>query len=47
MWVKRYGIQIGMDITGCWRDNVFMERLWKTVKCEEVYLHTYGTVNAA
>ncbi len=29
---------------GCWRDNVFVERLWKRVKYEEVYLHAYDTV---
>jgi putative transposase len=41
------GIQISMDGTGCWRDNVFVERLWKTIKYEEVYLHAYETVSAA
>lgn len=30
---------------GCWRDNVFVERLWKSVKYEEIYLHSYGTVS--
>ena len=30
-----------------WRDSVFVERLWKSVKCKEVYLHAYGMVNAA
>lgn len=33
---------ISMDGTGCWRDNVFVERLWKTVEYEEVYLRAYG-----
>ena len=33
-----------MDGRGAWRDNVFVERLWRTVKYEEVYLHAYGTV---
>ena len=33
--------------TGCWRDNVFVERLWKSIKYEEVYLHAYETVSAA
>jgi transposase InsO family protein len=41
------GIQISMDGTGCWRDNVFVERLWRRVKDEEVYLHTYDGVSAA
>ena len=36
-----------MDGKGCWRDNVFVERLWKTIKYEEVYLHAYDTVSAA
>ena len=40
-------IQISMDGKGCWRDNVFIERLWKSVKYEEVYLHGYETVTAA
>lgn len=36
-----------MDGTGCWRDNVFVERLWKSITYEEVYLHAYETVSAA
>jgi putative transposase len=44
--LKTYGIQISMDGTGCWRDNVFVERLWKSIKYEEVYLHAYETVSA-
>ena len=40
-------IRISMDGKGCWRDNVFVERLWKSVKYEEVYLHAYDTVDAA
>ena len=39
-----HGIQISMDGKGCWRDNVFVERLWKSIKYEEVYLHAYETV---
>ena len=42
-----HGIQISMDGKGCWHDNVFVERLWKSVKYEEVYLHAYDTVNDA
>jgi len=33
--MKDHGIQISMDGTGCWRDNVFVERLWRSVKYEE------------
>jgi putative transposase len=40
-------IQISMDGQGRWRDNVMVERLWKTVKYEEIYLHAYDTVSAA
>jgi putative transposase len=36
-----------MDGKGCWRDNVFVERLWKSVKYEEVYLHAYESVSHA
>jgi putative transposase len=36
-----------MDGKGCWRDNVFVERLWESIKYEEVYLHPYATVEAA
>jgi len=45
--LKEHGIQISMDGTGCWRDNVFVERLWKSIKYEEGYLHAYETVSAA
>jgi putative transposase len=45
--VKAHGIQISMDGTGCWRDNVFVEWLWKSVKYEEVYLHAYECVSDA
>ena len=41
------GIAISMDGKGAWRDNVFVERLWRSVKYEEVYLHAYDTVSAA
>jgi putative transposase len=36
-----------MDGRGAWRDNVFVERLWRTVKYEEVYLRAYDTVAEA
>jgi putative transposase len=42
-----HGIQISMDGTGRWRDNVFVERLWRSLKYEEVYLHAYETVRDA
>jgi len=35
------GVKISMDGKGCWRDNVFIERLWRSVKYEEVYLNSY------
>jgi putative transposase len=41
------GIAISMDGKGCWRDNVFVERLWKSIKYEEVYLHAYEMVSHA
>jgi putative transposase len=43
----RAGAQISMDGKGCWRDNVFVERLWRSVKYEEVYLHAYDDMAAA
>ena len=45
--LKDHGIQISMDGAGCWRDNVFVERLWKSIKYELVYLHAYETVSDA
>jgi putative transposase len=41
------GIAISMDGKGSWRDNVFVERLWRSVKYEEVYLRAYDTVSEA
>jgi putative transposase len=41
------GIAISMDGRGAWRDNVFVERLWRTVKYEEVYLRAYDSVSDA
>jgi putative transposase len=40
-------IAISMDGKGSWRDNVFVERLWRSVKYEEVYLRAYDTVSDA
>jgi putative transposase len=45
--LKSNGIAISMDGKGSWRDNVFVERLWRSVKYEEVYLHAYETVTEA
>ena len=41
------GIAISMDGKGAWRDNVFVERLWRSVKYEEVYLKAYDNVGEA
>jgi putative transposase len=45
--LKAHDIAISMDGKGCWRDNVFVERLWKTIKYEEIYLHAYNSVSDA
>jgi putative transposase len=45
--LKEAGIAISMDGKGAWRDNVFVERLWRSVKYEEVYLRAYGSVSEA
>ena len=45
--LKDAGIQISMDGKGAWRDNVFVERLWRTIKYEEVYLRAYDSVSTA
>jgi putative transposase len=45
--LTKAGIAISMDGRGSWRDNVFVERLWRTVKYEEVYLRAYGSVSDA
>jgi putative transposase len=41
------GITISMDGKGAWRDNVFVERLWRSVKYEEIYLRAYDSVSEA
>jgi putative transposase len=41
------GIAVSMDGKGSWRDNVFVERLWRSIKYEEVYLSAYDTVSEA
>jgi len=45
--LKQEGIKISMDGKGRWRDNVFVERIWKSIKYEEVYLHAYASVSEA
>jgi putative transposase len=42
-----HGVQISMDGRGAWRDNIFVERLWRSIKYEEVYLHAYESVSQA
>ena len=41
------GVKISMDGKGAWRDNVFVERLWRTVKHDEVYIRAYDSVGDA
>ena len=43
--LQEHSIQVSMDGKGCWWDNVFVERLWKSVKYEEIYLDGYETVS--
>jgi putative transposase len=45
--LRDHGIAISMDGKGAWRDNVFVERLWRSVKYEEVYLKAYASVAEA
>jgi putative transposase len=45
--LKAAGIAISMDGKGAWRDNIFVERLWRTIKYEEVYLRAYASVSEA
>ena len=45
--LRHHGMQQSMDGKGRWVDNVFVERLWKSVKYEEVYLHAYDSVAQA
>ena len=45
--LQRNAIRISMDGKGSWRDNVFVERLWRSVKFEEVYLRAYDSVAEA
>ena len=45
--LKRHGVMISMDGKGRCMDNIFVERLWRSLKYEEVYLHAYATVAEA
>ena len=45
--LEEAGIRISMDGKWCYFDNIFIERLWRTVKYEEVYLKSYETVSEA
>ena len=45
--LKDAGVRISMDGKGRWVDNVFVERLWRSVKYEEVYLHAYASIAEA
>ena len=45
--VLKRGCKLSMDGRGAWRDNVFIERLWRSVKYERVYLRAYDTVSQA
>jgi putative transposase len=40
------GVQVSMDGKGRWVDNVFVKRLWRSVKYEDLYLYAYETVSA-
>ena len=41
--LKAKGVRVSMDGKGRWIDNVFIERLWRSVKYEDIYLHAYAT----
>ncbi|MBK1835769.1 transposase family protein, partial [Roseibacillus ishigakijimensis] len=46
-WIGRLeekGVRVSMDGKGRWMDNVFIERLWRSVKYEEIYLHEHATL---
>ena len=42
--LSQVGIRISMDGRGRWMDNIFIERLWKTVKYEDIYLKAYSSI---
>ncbi len=45
--VLTHGVKLSMDGKGAWRDNIFIERFWRTIKYEEMYLRAYESINAA
>lgn len=45
--VLDHGVKLSMDGRGAWRDNVFVERVWRSVKYERVYLRAYESVSQA
>jgi putative transposase len=45
--LQQHAIRISMDGKGRWKDNVFIERFWRTLKYEEVYLHAYTDLTDA
>ena len=45
--LERHGVRISMDGKGRWIDNVFIERFWRSLKYEEVYLYAYADLNEA
>ncbi len=44
--LKEHEIKISMDGKGSWRDNVFIERLWRSVKYKDIYLRAYDSASA-
>ena len=47
-WIDRLeglGVRVSMDGKGRWMDNVFIERLWRSVKYEDIYLKGYGRIS--
>ena len=45
--LKKSGVLISMDARGRWRDNIMVERLWRSLKYESVYLHAYESGSEA
>jgi putative transposase len=45
--LKKHNIKISMDGKGAWRDNVFVERFWRSIKYEEIYLKAYDSMREA
>ncbi len=45
--LKAHGVQISMDGRGRWLDNVFIERLWRSLKYENIYINSYEDAKSA